>query len=185
MHQATFMDITAQLAPHILHQDTSMQPPFTPEKQEVITILKLATPSTYITNEVSVGKLTAEEAIWEDNIDHQDCFTHIFIGWVGSPHDAYIFHNLPLPQMIENRHYTPMVPSSIIGTVLVPLFIIWYLAYPLMLWLMKPYMGQLDCQKEPFNYCLRRCYITVECTFGHFKTYWQALSMHLKLQDEI
>ncbi|KYO29029.1 hypothetical protein Y1Q_0009841 [Alligator mississippiensis] len=44
--------------------------------------------------------------ILQDVVDCQDCFTHIFVSWAGSTHDAHVFCNSPLPEMMESRHCT-------------------------------------------------------------------------------
>ncbi|KYO48842.1 hypothetical protein Y1Q_0004197 [Alligator mississippiensis] len=65
MCQTTFMDIVTKEAPNIVHQDISMKPSLSPEKLVTITVMKLATPSSYcyIDNQLSLGKTTAREAI--------------------------------------------------------------------------------------------------------------------------
>lgn len=77
--------------------------------------------------------------------------------------------------MVGNRDYTPGTPTTEVSRVIVPSLITGNLAYSLFLWLMKPYMGHLDCRKEHLNYCLSRCCL---------KVYWRALSMLLnKVKD--
>ncbi|KYO39490.1 hypothetical protein Y1Q_0021126 [Alligator mississippiensis] len=81
MHWATFIDIIAMVTPKIMCQNISMQSPFTPEKQVVIAILKLATRSSlhYITNQFGMGKSMAEEAIWEVCLVIQNVLYNCFI----------------------------------------------------------------------------------------------------------
>ncbi|KYO32944.1 hypothetical protein Y1Q_0011268 [Alligator mississippiensis] len=65
MRRVTSLDIVAQLAPHITHQDISMWPSLSPEKWMAITIMKLAPPNSYcfIDNQFGMGKSMAREAI--------------------------------------------------------------------------------------------------------------------------
>ncbi|CAM4537191.1 unnamed protein product [Lepidochelys olivacea] len=56
--------------------------------------------------------------------------------------------------------------------------------YPLMPWLMKPYMGHLDSSKEQFNNRLSKCRLTVECAFGYLKACWHCLYRTLDLTDD-
>ncbi|KYO18898.1 hypothetical protein Y1Q_0018878 [Alligator mississippiensis] len=75
------MDIVAQVAPHITCQDVRMRPLLTLEKRVAITIMKLATPSSYrcIINQIGMGKTTADEAIWDVRLVIQDVLTNRFI----------------------------------------------------------------------------------------------------------
>lgn len=62
-----------------------------------------------------------------------------------------------------------------------PVLLIRDLVYPLLLWVMKPYRGQRDHQKEHFNYYLSRCHMMVDCTSATSRHIgWQALSVCLK-----
>ncbi|KYO33417.1 hypothetical protein Y1Q_0008637 [Alligator mississippiensis] len=80
--------------------------------------------------------------------NHGGHFTDIFAGWVGSAHDAGIFCDSPIPQLLEIRHYTSEAPSFIIGTILIPLLIIGDPAYPLLPSLMKPYGGSWTTERS-------------------------------------
>ena len=65
-------------------------------------------------------------------------FWDINVGWPGSVHDARVFTNTDLYKGGENGVLFPSSKVSYHG-VDVPLMIIGDLAYPLLLWLMKPY----------------------------------------------
>ncbi|KAG6929024.1 hypothetical protein G0U57_006683, partial [Chelydra serpentina] len=64
-----------------------------------------------------------------------------------------------------------------------PIVILGDPAYPLMPWLMKPYTGALDSDKELFNYRLSKCRMVVECAFGHLKGCWRSLLTHSDLSE--
>lgn len=102
-------------------------------------------------------------------VNHEGHFTHIFTGWAGSTHNVCIICKSLLPQMMESGHYTPGVPSCIIGAIVILPLTIRDPAYLLQPWLMNPYVVQLDHQKEHFNYVLIKCCMSVECTFGHLR----------------
>lgn len=84
----------------------------------------------------------------------------------------------PFSQMVGNGCYTCGMGRFII----LPLSM-GDLAYPLLPWIMKMYMGNLDYGKEYFNHCLRLCCMTAECGFSNLKAYWRALSMHLSVWE--
>uniref|UniRef100_A0A8C3SEK4 Putative nuclease HARBI1 n=1 Tax=Chelydra serpentina TaxID=8475 RepID=A0A8C3SEK4_CHESE len=92
-------------------------------------------------------------------VDHKGCFTNINVGWPGKVHDAHqkiTFGDVEMPIGM---------PTVILGDP----------AYPLMPWLMKPYTGALDTEKELFNYRLSKCRMVVECAFGRLKARWRSL----------
>ncbi|XP_019371705.1 PREDICTED: uncharacterized protein LOC109296671 [Gavialis gangeticus] len=253
MRRDTFMDIAAQVAPHIARQDIVMRPTLSPEKRVAIAVLKLATPGSlrYIANQFGVGRSTAGEAVREvclviqdvlanrfirlinpqevvagfrcigfpncvgamDSthipivcppqggqafinrkgyysvilqgvVDHRGRFTHIYAGWAGSAHDARVFRNSPLPNLMESGRYASGLPDCVIGDVVIPPLIIGNPAYPFLPWLMKPYEGQLDRRKEHFNQCLSRCRMAVESAFCRLKARWRALSARLEVDKE-
>uniref|UniRef100_A0A8C3TGR7 DDE Tnp4 domain-containing protein n=1 Tax=Chelydra serpentina TaxID=8475 RepID=A0A8C3TGR7_CHESE len=93
-------------------------------------------------------------------VDHKGRFTNINVGWPGKVHDARVFKNSGLFKRLQQG-----MPTVILGDP----------AYPLMPWLMKPYTGALDTEKELFNYRLSKCRMVVECAFGRLKARWRSL----------
>uniref|UniRef100_A0A8C3XL67 DDE Tnp4 domain-containing protein n=1 Tax=Chelydra serpentina TaxID=8475 RepID=A0A8C3XL67_CHESE len=93
-------------------------------------------------------------------VDHKGRFTNINVGWPGKVHDARVFKNSGLFRRLQQG-----MPTVILGDP----------AYPLMPWLMKPYTGALDTEKELFNYRLSKCRMVVECAFGRLKARWRSL----------
>lgn len=66
--------------------------------------------------------------------------------------------------------------NSTSGGVLVPVAIIRDPAYPLLLWLVKPYPGVgLNAKKKKVNTRLSRACVVVECAFGRLKDRWRSL----------
>jgi len=68
-------------------------------------------------------------------LDANYCFLDVRVGWPGSVHDARVFVQSTLYDNIERNH---ILPKNTIG-VRIPLYLIGDSAYPLKLWLMKPF----------------------------------------------
>ncbi|KAG6929899.1 hypothetical protein G0U57_004774, partial [Chelydra serpentina] len=115
-------------------------------------------------------------------VDHKGRFTNINIGWLGKVHDARVFRNSGLFRRLQEGIYFPNHKITV-GDVEMPIVILRDPAYPLMPWLMKPYTGALDSEKELFNYCLSKCRMVVECAFGRLKGRWRSLLTHSDLSQ--
>ncbi|KAM7170565.1 uncharacterized protein RBU57_005217 [Macrochelys suwanniensis] len=107
-------------------------------------------------------------------VDHKGRFTNISVGWLGKVHDAHVFRNSGLFRRLQEGIYFPDHKITV-GDVEMPIVILGDPAYPLMPWLMKPYTGTLDSEKELFNYRLSKCRMVVECAFGRLKGRWRSL----------
>ncbi|KAM7163614.1 uncharacterized protein RBU57_007827 [Macrochelys suwanniensis] len=95
-------------------------------------------------------------------VDHCGHFTDISAGWWGKEHDACIFRNTSLYRNLQAGTFFPDQKITV-GDVEMPIVILGDLANPLMSWLMKPNIGNLDRNKEQFNNGLSRCRMTMEC----------------------
>ncbi|CAM4497070.1 unnamed protein product [Lepidochelys kempii] len=115
-------------------------------------------------------------------VDHKGRFTDINMGWSGKVHDVHIFRNSGLFRNMQEETFFP-VWKIIISDVEMPIVILGDPAYPLLLWLMKPYTGSLDSSKEQFNHRLNKCRMVVECAFGHLKGHWSSLLTRLDLHE--
>ncbi|CAM4642762.1 unnamed protein product [Lepidochelys kempii] len=106
-------------------------------------------------------------------VDHKGQFTNVSMGWPGKVHEAGIFRDTGLLEQLQEGTYFPdqkiTVGDVILGDP----------GYPLMPWLMKPYTGTLDSNKELFNYRLSKCRMVVGCAFGRLKACWQSLRTRL------
>uniref|UniRef100_A0A8C4Y219 DDE Tnp4 domain-containing protein n=1 Tax=Gopherus evgoodei TaxID=1825980 RepID=A0A8C4Y219_9SAUR len=107
-------------------------------------------------------------------VDHRGCFIDTNTGWPGKVHDACIFQKSGLFRKLQAETFFPDRKITV-RDVEMPIVILEDPAYPLMPWLMKPYTGKLDRNKDQFTYGLSRCRMTVECAFGHLKGRWRAL----------
>ena len=109
-------------------------------------------------------------------VDHEYRFWNINVGWPGRVHDARVFTN---SELFEKAQAVTLLPSSpkLIHGVSVPLVILADPAYPLLPWLMKPYVqhGNLSVAAKNFNYRLSRARMVVENAFGHLKGRWRCL----------
>ena len=100
---------------------------------------------------------------------------NVNIGWPGKTHDARMFANSSV--------YTDMISGELfpnwtrrIGGVNVPLIILGDPAYPLLPWLIKPYIENSSSTPEQhtFNYRQSRARMVVENAFGRLKGRWRA-----------
>ncbi|XP_065419443.1 uncharacterized protein LOC112058986 [Chrysemys picta bellii] len=107
-------------------------------------------------------------------VDHRGRFTNINVGWPGRVHDTHVFRNTTLFKRLQQGTYF-LDQKITVGDVEMPIVILGDPAYPLMPWLMKPYIGSLDRSQELFNYRLSKCRMVVECAFGHLKGRWCTL----------
>ncbi|CAM5120087.1 unnamed protein product, partial [Eretmochelys imbricata] len=252
IRKATFMGLSAELAPNLGSKDTRLRAALVVEKQVAIAIWKLATPDSYqsVANQFGVGKSTvgivfmqvcratnrillrrtvtlgnvhdivagfaqmgfpncggardgthiptlaqahlASEYVNQKGyfsvvlqvlVDHRGCFIDINTGWSGKVHEARIVRNTGLFRKLQAGTFFPDQKITI-GKVEMPIVILGDPAYPLMLWLMKPYTGSLDSSKERFNSRLSQCRMTVECAFGRLKSRWCSLYGKLDLAND-
>lgn len=113
-------------------------------------------------------------------VDHNYCFTDVFIGWPGRSHDARVLANSELYKIAENAKggwLFPREKSTSIAGVEIPVHIIGDAAYPLRRWLMKGYTQhhQLSPQQIRFTHTLSSARMVVENAFGRLKGRWRCL----------
>ena len=107
-------------------------------------------------------------------VDHECCFWNINIGWPGRVHNASVLSNSTLFHQAEAGTLLPPQPRVING-VDVPLLILGDPAYPLLPWLMKPYVHHGSISDRQKMYCHSRARMVVENTFGRLKARWRCL----------
>ena len=110
-------------------------------------------------------------------VDHLYRFTDVYIGWPGRVHDARVLGNSTVYQKGEDGTLFPDCKKVISGTE-IPIVILGDPAYPLLPWLMKPYLdnGHLSREQRTFNYRLSRARVVVEDAYGRLKGRWRCLS---------
>ena len=109
-------------------------------------------------------------------VDHECRFWNINVGWPGRVHDARVLSNSILFQQAEAGTLLPHLPR-VINNVAVPLVILGDPAYPLLPWLMKPYLhyGSISDRQKNYNYRHSRARMVVENAFGRLKGRWRCL----------
>ena len=95
-------------------------------------------------------------------------FLWVDVGAAGSTSDVQIFRHTNLRHKIEEGSIGfPDSESLAIGGQKVNFFLLGDNAFPLMLWLMRPYSSHsMDLKEMVFNYRIRRGRTVVENTFG-------------------
>ena len=115
-------------------------------------------------------------------VDFRGLFIDVNIGWPGKVHDARVFANSSCYIKSANGTMFPNWPRTI-GGVSVPLVILGDAAYPLLPWLMKPYMENASTthQQRNYNYRHSRARMIVENAFGRLKGSWRCLLKRIDL----
>ena len=110
-------------------------------------------------------------------VDHNYIFRDICVGWPGSVHDARIFANSLIYEKITNDRMLEREGYRMIEGKRIPLCLIGDSAYPILLWLMKPFCANptLTAEQKRFNYRLSRARVVVEIAFGRLKARWRRL----------
>lgn len=112
-------------------------------------------------------------------VDHNFCFTDVYVGWPGRTHDARVLANSPIYQMAEahDGYLFPREKSTVVDGVEVPIHLIGDAAYPLKKWLMKGFLNHqiLTPDQSHFNFCLSSARMVVENSFGRLKGRWRCL----------
>ena len=95
-------------------------------------------------------------------------FLWVDMGAAGSTSDAQIFKHTDFRHKIEDGSISfPDSESLGIGGPNVNFFLLWNDAFPLMLWLMRPYSSHnMDLKEMVFNYRIRHRRTVVENAFG-------------------
>ena len=109
-------------------------------------------------------------------VDFRRHFMDVNIGWPGKVHDARVFANSSLYNKCMKGTFVPKRPKIIEG-VEVPLLILGDPAYPLLPWLMKPYIenSSITSRERNYNYRQSRARMVVENAFGRLKGRWRCL----------
>nr|XP_055073085.1 uncharacterized protein LOC129453050 [Misgurnus anguillicaudatus] len=123
--------------------------------------------------------MAAGHAVLQAVVDHNFCFTDIYVGWPGRTHDARVLSNSPIFKMAEEQggYLFPHENSMSVNGVDVPVHLIGDAAYPLKNWLMKGFTNHntLTPQQRHYNYRLSSARMVVENAFGRLKGRWRCL----------
>ena len=109
-------------------------------------------------------------------VEFRGLFIDVNIGWPSNVHDARVFANSSCYRKGNSGTMFP-VKVIMIGGVSVPLVILGDPAYPLLPWLMKPYLENSSTtpQQRTFNYRQSRARMVVENAFGRLRGRWRCL----------
>lgn len=117
-------------------------------------------------------------------VDHKGRFIDIELSWCGKEKDTSFFRNLALCEAMDQGSFVPGNPTMAIGDVEIPPLILGDTSYPLKKWLMIPFTGDLNSQKEHFNSRLSDCKMVAEQAFGRLKGRWRCLATRLEVAEE-
>ena len=106
-------------------------------------------------------------------MDHKYRFLDNNVGWPGSVHGQVVcmMHvYLPTHQFMKKQNVEHSTTRLVAGKNF-PLYIIAHSAYPLLMWLMKPFphRSHLSDDKNTCNYRMSRAPIVVESVYGMLK----------------
>ena len=104
-------------------------------------------------------------------VDHRYLIKDVCIGWPGSVHDATIFVNSQSYNKITQEDTLKEAASRTILNADIPVHLIGDIAYPMYVWLLKPFNDNpnLSPQQKYFNYRLSRPHIVVKNAFEQLK----------------
>mgnify|MGYP000025959939 FL=1 len=107
-------------------------------------------------------------------VDSKNRFVWGSCGFPGNSHDAIIFKSTNLWDALQNG----LLPNiaKVVGEVSISSLIVGDSAFPLQLWLMKPYTNAtLSPKQSYFNYRLSRARMVTESAYGQLKGRWRVL----------
>ena len=109
-------------------------------------------------------------------VDDKYLFRDVMVGWPGSVHDARVLAKSRFYRRVANKEILNSNSCDVLGRDVLP-FLLGDSAYPLSVWLMKPFPHNavLTSSQHTFNYRLSRARIVVENAFGRLKARWRRL----------
>ncbi|KAK3573530.1 hypothetical protein QTP86_026997 [Hemibagrus guttatus] len=112
-------------------------------------------------------------------VDHNMCFTDIYVGYPGRTSNARLLASSPLYKKAEEQdgYLFPREDALTVNGVEIPVHLIGSAAYPLKKWLMKGFTDEhsLTPEQRHFNSQLNSACTVAENAFGRLKGRWRCL----------
>lgn len=103
-----------------------------------------------------VNRKSTFSVLLQGAMDHRRCFIDVEFGYSEENHDSSLFKQSGLRGAMDKDLFIAGNPRTTICGVSVPPLLVVDAAYPIRGWLMKPYGGCVDDQKEDLDLCLSR-----------------------------
>ena len=123
-------------------------------------------------------------------VDFQGQFLDVNISWCGKVHDTRVVVSCSFYMKTSSGTLVPHWLQNI-GGISVPILVVGDAAYPLLSWLVKPYIETPNSTplEHPFNYQLSRESIVMENAFGQSNGLWRYLlkmiDLHVRIVPDI
>ncbi|GAA6099856.1 protein ALP1-like [Tachysurus ichikawai] len=112
-------------------------------------------------------------------VDHNMCFSDIYVGYPGRTHNARVLASSPLYKKAEEQdgYLFPREDALTVNGVEIPVHLIGDAAYPLKKWLMKGFTDEhsLTPEQRHFNSQLNSAHMVAENAMGRLKGRWRCL----------
>ena len=114
--------------------------------------------------------------------DYKGLFLDVECMWSGCVHDAKVFANSKIANMLQNNKLPKTFKNLLPGHEKIPNYLIGDPAYPLTAHCMKEYESCKTNEEVIFNNLLRSARNPIECAFGRLKARWRILKKKIDLK---